>query len=207
MGSIILGGGQSSRLGQDKISLVIAGESLIQRTISRLTQLGESIILVLAQNQEKPELSSYSEVKITTDLDSGKGPLAGIYSGLKISNNEYCVAVACDMPFLNIDLLRYMKNLAPGFDAVIPRIDGEVEPLHAVYSQNCAGVIETMLKQNDLKVRDMLDQVKVRYVEESEVNSFDPDHLSWFNINTPDDLQKAKDIMGEKRQITNYNDQ
>jgi molybdopterin-guanine dinucleotide biosynthesis protein A len=178
MSSIILGGGQSSRLGQDKISLVIAGESLFQRTISRLTQLGESIILVLAQDQEKPELSSSPEVKITTDLDSGKGPLAGIYSGLKISNDEY---------------------------AVIPIVDGEVEPLHAVYSQNCAGVIETMLKQNDLKVRNMLKQVKVRYVEESEVNSFDPDHLSWFNINTPDDLQKAKDIMGGKRQITNYN--
>ena len=199
MDSIILGGGQSSRLGQDKISLSIGGENLLQRTISRLSQLGGDIILVLAQDQGKPELSSPQTVKIANDLYSGKGPLIGIYSGLRASDDEYCVAVACDMPFLNIDLLRYMKELAPEFDVVIPQVKNELEPLHAVYSKNCLRVIGEMIEENDLKIRHMLNQVKVRYVEESEVDSFDPDHLSWFNINTPDDLQKATEIMNREQ--------
>ncbi len=199
MDSIILGGGQSSRLGQDKISLSIGGENLLQRTISRISELGGDIILVLAQDQGKPELSSSQTVKIANDLYSGKGPLVGIYSGLRASDDEYCVAVACDMPFLNIDLLRYMKELAPEFDVVIPQVKNELEPLHAVYSKNCLRVIREMIAKNDLKIRHMLNQVKVRYVEESEIDSFDPDHLSWFNINTPDDLQKATEIMNRER--------
>ncbi len=205
MGSIILGGGRSSRLGQSKVSLVIEGKSLLQQTVNLLSQLGGDIVLVLAQDQQKPQLSSSPTVKIANDLYSGKGPLVGIYSGLKASDDEYCVAVACDMPFLNIDLLRYMKGLAPGFDVVIPKIKNELEPLHAIYSKNCLNVIGRMIEENDLIIRHMLNRVKVRYVKESEVNSFDPAHLSWFNINTPDDLQKATEILIEKNQISNNN--
>ncbi len=199
MGSIILGGGRSSRLGQSKVSLVIEGKSLLQQTVNLLSQLGGDIVLVLAQGQEKPLLSSSPTVKIANDLYSGKGPLVGIYSGLKASDDEHCVAVACDMPFLNIDLLRYMKELAPGFDVVIPEIKNELEPLHAIYSKNCLNVIGVMIEENDLIIRHMLNRVKVRYVKESEVNSFDPAHLSWFNINTPDDLQKATEIMSRSK--------
>ncbi len=199
MGSIILGGGRSSRLGQSKVSLVIEGKSLLQQTVNLLSQLGGDIVLVLAQGQEKPLLSSSPTVKIANDLYSGKGPLVGIYSGLKASDDEHCVAVACDMPFLNIDLLRYMKELAPGFDVVIPKIKNELEPLHAIYSKNCLNVIGVMIEENDLIIRHMLNRVKVRYVKESEVNSFDPAHLSWFNINTPDDLQKATEIMSRSK--------
>lgn len=199
MGSIILGGGRSSRLGQSKVSLVIEGKSLLQQTVNLLSQLGGDIVLVLAQDQQKPQLSSSPTVKIANDLYSGKGPLVGIYSGLKASDDEHCVAVACDMPFLNIDLLRYMKELAPGFDVVIPEIKNELEPLHAIYSKNCLNVIGVMIEENDLIIRHMLNRVKVRYVKESEVNSFDPAHLSWFNINTPDDLQKATEIMSRSK--------
>lgn len=195
MASIVLAGGRSTRLGQDKVSLIIGGEGLLQRTINHLRQLNQEIILVLAQGQSTPELDSLTDVRITTDVKSGKGPLIGIYSGLKASYDEYNVIVACDMPFLNVELLRYMIGLVPDFDVVIPRIGDKVEPLHAVYSRLCLDVIEKIMRKGSLKVSDLFELVNVRYVEEDELNKFDPDHRSWFNINMPDDLKKAEEII------------
>ena len=168
---------------------------MLQWTISQLARLDQEIILVLRQGQISPRLISSQNVRTTADLYPSKGPLVGIYSGLKVSGNDYSLVVACDMPFLNVELLRYMVRIAPGFDVVIPRIGRLTEPLHAVYSNSCSGTIEDMMKRGDFIVYKLLEQVKVRYVEESEINSFDPEHLSFFNINTPADLEKAEQIM------------
>jgi molybdopterin-guanine dinucleotide biosynthesis protein A len=203
MSSVILAGGRSARLGRDKASLLIAGKRLLQQIIDKMSQLDEEIILVLAQGQLDPKLNSPQTVKTTTDLYYGKGPLVGIYSGLKASSGDYSLVVACDMPFLCVDLLRYMIGLAKGFDIVIPRIGGHVEPLHALYSKDCLSHIEDMMKEGGiLNPTRLLDRVKVRYVEENEIESFDPERLSFFNVNTPSELQKAEQIMfraGSKR--------
>ncbi len=198
MGSIVLAGGRSSRLGQDKSALVIAGERLLQRTVNSLGHLGGEIVLVLAPEQSPPLLNSSPKVKLATDTEFGKGPLVGIYSGLTASLDEYNMAVACDMPFLNVNLLKYMMDLVQGFDIVIPRTNGEIEPLHAIYSKRCLDSIAQMIAENDLKTRNLLDKVKVRYVEESEIARFDPHHMSWFNINTPTDLKKAERIINRE---------
>lgn len=122
----------------------------------------------------------------------------GIYSGLKLSQDPHNVVVACDMPFLNVNLLRYMMGLTAGFDVVIPRIGGLVEPLHAVYSRNCLAVMGRMLDEGNFKISNLLEMVKVRYVEESEIHSFDPQHLSLFNINTPADVERAQQIVSRE---------
>ena len=194
MGSIILAGGRSSRLGQDKMSLIISGEHLLDRIVSKLEQLHGEIILVLAAGQAKPATSYLSQVKITTDLYPGKGPLIGIYSGLQATDDDKCIAVGCDMPFLNVDLLRYMMGLAPEFDVVVPSLDGMVEPLHAVYSKGCLASIERLLKQGYLSVSRLFSLVRVRYVEADEIDRFDPKHLSFFNINTEADLKVARKL-------------
>lgn len=200
MSSIILAGGHGSRLGQDKSFLVVAGERLLQRTVDRLSQLDEEIILVLAQGQADPQLRSPRGARVETarDLYHNKGPLVGIYSGLKVSSQDYGIAVACDMPFLNIELLRYMASLIPGFEIVIPRIGHMVEPLHAVYSKNCLQSMEGMMKEGNLKLDILLKRVRVRYLEETEIDLFDPERLSFFNINTPDDLVRAEQIMSRR---------
>jgi molybdopterin-guanine dinucleotide biosynthesis protein A len=195
MSSIILAGGHSSRLKQDKCSLVLAGEGLLQRLIVRLSQLDSEVIVVLAQGQKEPFSPCPRQVKIVTDTYSGRGPLMGIYSGLKLSQDRHSVVVACDMPFLNINLLRYMMGLAGGFDVVIPRIRGLLEPLHAVYSTKCLSVMENMLEGGNFKISDLLQRVRVRYVEENEIDLFDPQHLTFFNINTPADLERAEQIV------------
>jgi molybdopterin-guanine dinucleotide biosynthesis protein A len=196
MSSIILAGGHSSRLRQGKCSLVFAGEGLLQRLIVRLSRLHGEVIVVLAQGQREPLLPRH--VKIATDMYSGKGPLMGIYSGLKLSQDPHSVVVACDMPFLNIKLLRYMTGLAGGFDVVIPKLGELVEPLHAVYSTKCLSVMENMLEDGNFKISDLLQRVRVRYVEESEIDSFDPQHLTFFNINTPADLERAEQIVSRE---------
>ena len=101
------------------------------------------------------------------------------------------------MPFLNTALLRYMISRSTGFDVVIPRIDDDIEPLHAIYSRNCARLIEEQLRRDDLRIRGFFDSVKIRYIEKEEIERFDPEHLSFFNINTEADLEKAR-ILAEK---------
>lgn len=190
-------------MGKEKVSLVIADGSLLQRTIHLLDQLGQEIIVVLASGQDLPAVSSSQTIRTATDAYRGKGPLVGIYSGLKVSRDDYNLVVACDMPFLSIDLLRYMVSLAPGFDIVIPRIGDLMEPLHAIYSKSCLPHIEDMMRGGSrLQPVKLLDRVKVRYVEESEINKFDPQHLSFFNVNTPADLEKARELVDGERHRT-----
>lgn len=193
MASIVLAGGKSLRFGRDKALEEIGGQSLIQRVIGRLAPLGTEIIVVAAHADQLflPD----SKVKIVVDVYPAKGPLCGIYSGLKAAPSFHSLVVACDMPFLNIDLLRYLMELGPAFDVVIPRLEGELEPLHAVYSKSCLGLMETMLHGGRLKIADFLPAVRVRYVEESEVEKFDPQRLSFFNINSEADLEWAKTLL------------
>ncbi len=135
-----------------------------------------------------------SKVRTVFDLYPGKRALGGVYTGLVHSTSFHNLVVACDMPFLNTELLRYMIELSSGFDAVVPRLGGKVEPLHAVYSKNCLTPIEELMEQGDLRVYRLLDLVKVRYVEQREIDRFDPEHLSFFNINTKADLEKAEEL-------------
>ncbi|MDY6912522.1 MAG: molybdenum cofactor guanylyltransferase, partial [Chloroflexota bacterium] len=170
-------------------------KKLLDRVIGHLNELGQEVILVLAQQQSNPCSDCSQQVKIARDQLRGKGPLVGIYSGLKASGDEYSMVVACDMPFLNIGLINYMIGLAPDFDIVIPRVGELVEPLHAVYSRNCLNIMEKMIGSGNLKISNLLEQTRVRYVEKEEIDRFDPEHLSFFNINTPDDVEKAEKII------------
>lgn len=192
--SIVLAGGRSSRLGREKLAEVIAGKSLIERAISRLSPLSQEIIVVISQKQARSSLPSYTypEAKTVVDLYPEKGSLIGIYTGLVHSTNFINVVVACDMPFLNLELLQYMVKIASGSDVVIPRLGNQTEPLHAVYSKNCIKPIEERIKQGNLKVTGFFDSVKVRYLGEEELDRFDPERLSFFNINTEADLKRAR---------------
>jgi len=198
--SIILAGGRSSRLGREKLAEVIAGKSLIERAISRLSALSQEILIVISQKQARSSLPSYTypEAKTVVDLYPETGSLIGIYTGLVHSSNFLNLVVACDMPFLNLELLRYMVKMAPGFDVVIPRIGDQMEPLHAVYSRNCIGPMEDLIKQGNLKVTGFFDSVKVRYVGEEELDRFDPEHLSFFNVNTEADLKRARTLVARE---------
>ena len=190
--TIVLAGGKGLRLGQQKASLKLNGITLIEQVVERLSVLDTEIIIVISQAQTR--LPANLRAKIITDIYPDKRALGGIYSGLTASGSFYNLVVACDMPFLSLDLIRYMISVAPGYDIAIPKVGSNVEPLHAVYSKSCLEHIEKMFKQGNLQVSSLLKSVNVRYVEEAEIDKYDPEHLSFFNINDLDDLERAKSL-------------
>jgi molybdopterin-guanine dinucleotide biosynthesis protein A len=192
--SIILAGGKSSRLGRCKLSESLSGKSLIEHVIRRLEPISNHILIVTADEQSRLLITNKAE--LVTDLYPAKGPLGGIYTGLLASKSPYSLVVGCDMPFLNINLLRYMKDQIQGFDAIVPRLEmDKIEPLHAIYSRRCADIIQTQLEHDHLKISQTVDKLCTRYVEREECKRFDPYLLSFFNINSPADLRRASNII------------
>lgn len=194
---IILAGGRGLRLGRNKALEKIGGKSLLERVILNLGSQANGILVVTATDLSLPEIETKSSIRLVTDVRPEKGPLVGIYSGLLASDQLYNLVVACDMPFLNGQLLDYMVREAGGYDIVVPRINNMVEPLHAVYSRKCLPAIEEMLNSGDFRVNDLFKKVKVRYISTEEIDRFDPDHLSFFNVNNKADFKRADRIAEE----------
>jgi len=195
--SIILVGGKNLRLGRTKALEVIGGRSLVEYVIERLRPLSDQILIVTSP--QLLDLPVAGEMEILVDLYPGKGPLGGIYTGLLSAQSSKSITVACDMPFLNAELLTYMVELSSDFDAVVPRLgEGMAEPLHAVYSKNCLGKMKERLESGQLSVYSFLDMINVRYIEREESLRFDPQLLSFFNINYQSDINKAIVLLNEK---------
>ena len=192
--SIILAGGKSIRLGHDKVIERLGNKTLLEKVISRIDSFSDEIVIVAAEKRDFSQLSSNTKIKTVSDIFPGRGSLGGIYTGLVKSESFYNLVVGADMPFLNQKLLSYMIGVADGHDYVIPRVGQYYEPLHAIYSKNCISPIETLINRNRRVIVELFDYVKVRYVEEEEINRFDPEHLSFFNINTKEDLELARKI-------------
>jgi molybdopterin-guanine dinucleotide biosynthesis protein A len=207
--SIILAGGKARRLGRDKLQEDVGGKTIFSRVMDTLELLKGDIIVVTGCAQLPPTLSNSPGVRIVTDVFGDGGPLGGVYTGLAASDSFQNLVVAGDMPFLNLSLLRYMLDKAgafgaireAGLDVVIPRINGFIEPLHAVYSQHCLPYIKKEMESGRRNIRSFFPQVRVRYIETKEIESFDRHHLSFFNINTEDDLAKAREIAKNREEF------
>ncbi len=192
---VVLAGGKGFRLGHDKVLETVGDRSLLERVVSCLSFFGSDIIVVTAAGQPFFQFTDYPELRIVADIYPDKGPLGGIYTGLAASDSFYNLVVAGDMPFLNQALLDYMRRISASFDLVIPRWDDMVEPIHAVYSKGCLSPIERLLRQGSLGIRELFALVRVRYVTAAEIDRFDPEHLSFFNINTKADLEMARRLV------------
>jgi molybdenum cofactor guanylyltransferase len=183
----VLAGGQSRRMGSDKAALFIQGEPLLRRTTRLLRAITPDVAII-----GPPERAALApDVPIIPDRWPHQGPLGGIATALQALAGDAVLAVGCDMPFLNATLLRYMVTLAPAHDAVVVRIDGEVHPLHAVYQRRWLPIIEAQLLAGDRQVQHFLARLQAHFVEGPELNHLDPQHLSTFNANTPEEWQHA----------------
>ncbi len=177
-------------MGRNKALETINGRSLIEHVIELLKPLTSDILVVTSR--EGFSLPNAWQAKILVDLYPDKGPLGGIYTGLLASRSQYSLVVACDMPFLNTELLHYMVKQSRDFDVVVPRLEeGKLEPLHAIYSKGCLDNIKMQLDRNRLRADSILNTVSVRYVERAECQRLDPKLLSFFNINCQLDLEEA----------------
>jgi molybdopterin-guanine dinucleotide biosynthesis protein A len=183
---VILAGGKSTRYGTNKAFAEVQGVRLIERTIRVMGSVCPRLLLVT----NTPAEYAYLQLPMVEDLIKGLGPLGGIYTGLEVIENENGLFVACDMPFLREDLLRYMVTLRGDFDAVVPRIDWMVEPLHALYTKKCLPSLRKFIRSQELQILKFFQKIRVRYLEEEEIRKVDPDLKSFFNINRPEDLER-----------------
>lgn len=192
--SIVLAGGRGLRLGRSKALETVGSKTLIKRVAERLKPLSSRIFFVTSIEQAE-QLAAIGDGEVLVDVFPGMGPLGGIYTGMLASPFQHNIVVACDMPFLNTGLLRYMVELSRDFDAVVPRLSTEtLEPLHAVYSKVCLEAIKSQLDSGLLRVDTFLQKVRVRYVERDECERLDPELLSFFNVNYQSDLERANAI-------------
>ena len=190
--AVILAGGKNSRmLGEEKAFLEIEGRPIIARIIEKLKTYAREVILVTNSSFDKySKFVAADNVKLVKDKIPNKGPLMGIYSGLKASAFHYSFIVACDMPFINEALIRHMIVSIDNYDVIIPKIDEKFHPLFGIYSKNCIPVIEELLKQDSLRVLNLFPHVKCRFLLRQEIETFDEGLLSLVNINTREDYNK-----------------
>ncbi len=179
----ILAGGQSRRMGTDKAALLLGGEPLLLRVVRRLRLVTPDVAII-----GPPERAALAPgVPLFSDRWPQQGPLGGIATALQVLAGEAVLVVGCDMPFLNIRLLRYLLSFAPEYDAVVVRTEGQAHPLHAVYQKRCLQALEALLLAGELQVQRFLNRLAVRFVEGEELDRFDPQHFSTFNANTPEE--------------------
>ena len=194
---IVLAGGKSRRLGRDKAVEPLGGEPLITRVLARLSRIAEHAVVVVNEAARASVLPLGDSARAAVDLYPDSGSLGGIFTGLTAADAEWGVVVACDMPFLSVGLLEHMLTLRSGHDAVVPVLEGRPEPTHAIYSKACLPHIERRLQASDLKIARFFDDVRVSYLPENEVDRWDPDHLSFFNVNTQEDLDRAEELVAQ----------
>lgn len=193
---VIQAGGQSQRMGQNKALMPFLGQPLIERIVQRLMMkkpAADEILVITNQ----PDLFSFLDLAMFPDLIAGKGPLGGLFTALSVAKFPLVAVVACDMPFINPQLLGLERDLlgVDEWDVVLPRSKDGLEPLHAVYRKDvCLPAIRMALNEDRLRMISWMGDVKVREMGIEELVIIDPDLRSFMNVNTPDEFKRAEQL-------------
>ena len=188
---IILAGGASRRMGRDKAFIQIEGIRLLDYVYRKCRELFSEIIIVTNQPQQFVDY----QTPVVPDEIPGIGSIGGLYTGLRRASNYYSFCVACDMPFLNPELIALIIEKRRNNDVIIPRTRAGLEPLHALYSKRCIEPLKKYIEKGDLKISNILAEVKVRYCNEEEIKKVDPSLLSFMNVNTKKELFKIQQMV------------
>jgi len=190
---VILAGGQSTRFsGQNKVFISIGGKRILDHIYEVFNKLFAEIILVTNDPIQYLEW----DLNIATDLFSIRSSLTGIHAGLFYSTNPYSFVIGCDTPFLKIEMAEAIVNsIELDVDIVLPETSEGIQPLYAVYSKQCLKHVERQLIRKELQIRRFFKKVRIKKLPENLLRENDPDLLSFFNINTPDNLAKAEEIV------------
>nr|WP_300006186.1 molybdenum cofactor guanylyltransferase [Tissierella sp.] len=180
---IILAGGKSSRMGFDKQFLKVDKRRLMYSIIARLEDEFDEIIIVT----NKPEHYIGLSQKITRDILKDKGPLGGIHAGLKLARSKYSFVIACDMPNINLDYMKYMKENTSN-QGCTTRFGDWIEPFCSFYSKDIVPDIESYLKTEKRSINHLLMDLDINYIEESKAREFSSNWDMFLNLNTQEDL-------------------
>jgi len=185
---VILAGGKSSRMRQNKALMSFGGKRLVDRVVEVMRSVFDDLLMVT----NTPEVYADLGIPMVPDVWPDKGSLGGVYSAIYHVATPYCLVVACDMPFLRATLLRYLMTQIADYDVVVPDVLGELQTLHAIYSKACLQPIEQRLATNRLRIVGFFPDVRVRTVTASELEPYDPELLAFQNLNTPEEFQAAE---------------
>ena len=191
--AVIQAGGKSARMGgAPKALLDIGGGRIVDRVVRALRQVSDDLLLVT----NTPELYASLGLPMVPDVFPDSGSLGGIYSGLAAAPGEVAFTVACDMPFLSPDVMRLVTGRAGEADVVAPLVGGQWETLHACYGKACLGPIEERLRAGRFKITGFFPDVRVLAVPEEEIARWGRPEVVFMNVNTPDDLARARALAG-----------
>lgn len=192
---VIQSGGESRRMGQDKGLVSFLGQPLVQRAVERLRSLTQEILVTT----NHPEAYAFLDVPLFPDLIPGRGALGGLYTALSVASQPLVAVVACDMPLINSRLLeaQYEKLIAAQADIVIPHTGEGLEPFHAIYrSEACLPPIRQAIDEGKWRVDAWFNCVRLELFRQEEITQYDPQMLSFRNVNTPEELQAVQELAG-----------
>lgn len=182
----VMAGGRSRRMGRDKAWIEFEGQPLIARVIAVLREVADEVLIV-ANDDRYAELGP----RVVADRFPDGGALGGIATGVGAAAHELVLVAACDMPFTSAATWRLLLERAEGADAVVPRIRGEYETLHALYSKRCLPAMDSALASGRMRVISFFQDVDVHEVGEADLRRVDPELRSFINLNTPEELVAA----------------
>lgn len=199
-GTIVLAGGKSTRFIENKALVTLGDKPLLQHTIDKVFDLTHEVIVVIPKNDELKKYSSFlpSRVNILKDAKGELGPLEGMLIGMRSLHVEYTLVLPCDSPFIKLEILYYLLQMAQGEDAIVPKWpNGYIEPLHAVYKVKSAILAtEIAIRRKETSVFDMVRLLdKVVYVNTDKLSKLDSELLTFFNVNTKKDLNTAEMLL------------
>lgn len=190
---VVQAGGKSTRMGGHPKALIeLGGRRIVERVLAALAPAVDEILIVT----NTPELYAFLGLPMVGDVYPDRGSLGGIYSGLR-SAAETALTVACDMPFLHPEVVRLVASRAGEGDVVIPRVGNQLETMHAAYGTACLPHIEKRLLAGQLRIVDFFADVRVVEIAEADVARFRDPAVAFMNVNTPDELERARGLAAE----------
>ena len=192
---VIQAGGKSTRMGGEPKALMdLGGKLIVERIVDVLGSVLSDLLIVT----NTPELYAFLGLPMVPDVFPEHGSLGGIYTGLKAAKGEAAFTVACDMPFLKAEVVRLVVSRAGEADVVIPRVGDQYETLHALYAKACLSHMEAVLRAKRFKVVGFFPNVKVLEIPEAEVARIADPSICFMNVNTPDELARARSLLASK---------
>lgn len=187
-------------MGQDKALVKVKGREILIRIVDQLKSLCDEIVVVARNDNDMSVYRKMLPDDITTLKDSSnlEGPLVGMYSAFNCIGSECAYVHPVDSPIINKNIVEYLFDKADGYDASVPRWDdGRLEPLHAVYrAKRVVSAARNLLSCNNTSAKDLATMIHTNYVPIAELKNFDPDLLSFINLNKPRDLQTVEANLG-----------
>lgn len=187
-------------MGQDKALVPFLGKPLVQNVIQRLAGIADELLVTT----NRLEAYRFLGVPLAADLVPGRGALGGLYTALQTAGQPLAAVVACDMPFASPRLLAAQRDILledPDLGAVIPCNSGGMEPFHTVFRRSiCLPIVKAALDAGQWRADCWYSQVKLRLLEAEEVRRIEPDPLVFWNLNTPDDVRQAEQVVRSQRE-------